>query len=185
MSGELDLIIAGVLEKWCIDLENMIKAKWDNSHGASWQKEIHHEIKPLPNLIMAEIMASGIGAFIAEFGSGSEMENEQMNPYLAEYKANSGMWNPAREARDNTFLGREPGATVHSPDGSTHTSSGRAKGLNLEWDFGKDGPYVPTPPMHIIKQEVEANKGLIFADLNAAVAEYVNAQVMVAFKIYT
>ena len=179
----LDLVIIGVLAKWCEAISSQVRDKWDNSHGASWQKEIHHDIVTLPNIIMGEIIASGAGAFIAEFGSGSLMENEQMNPYLSDYKG-SDKWNPARSGADNGFLGREAGETVYRPDGSSYQSTGKAKGLHLEWNLGKNGAYTATPPMHIIKQEVTFTMPLILAELNEVVISTVNAEVMGAFKVY-
>ena len=157
MSAPKDIInddVYKVLLQWTALICERIKSEWSGRNNISeWEKDIDFYMSPVVgNIVSSHLTAGGLGAWIAEYGSGSLMDKD--NPYYEDY-INSENFNKLRNNNDNAFTGRNADETVYSPDGTSYISSGRAKGLNLESGSKFKEPYVPTPPMHIIKQEIE------------------------------
>lgn len=96
--------------------------------------------------IISKIEASGMKAYILEYGKGSLMDKN--NPYLSEYMQ-SGLWNPDRRGYD--VSGRARG-WYKNADGELAYSDGRAKGRSLE--RMRKPEFMPQEAMHIIEEEI-------------------------------
>jgi len=115
-------------------------------------------------------------AFIAEWGSGSEMDTS--NPDLAAYMG-SEYWNAARDVF--AITGRPEGPYL-GLDGVMHDEhTGKLAGVNLEL-LSKSDPlfqrwmsqmgipsdaFQPKPPLHFMRDALLSNQNLILDQLNA------------------
>jgi hypothetical protein len=120
-------------------------------------------------------------AWIAEWGSGSEMDKS--NPDLAAYMA-SEYWNPAREGY--AITGRPEGPYL-GLDGQMHDDhTGKLAGVNLEELSRSDSEFQawmarvglppdafqPKPPLHFMREALESNRRLIIDQLNAVIETF-------------
>lgn len=122
---------------------------YEGDHEGFTDWHVHEPVfTATPTTIRALLTYSGLAAWIAEYGSGSEMDTN--SPYYHSYTMN-----PSRRAKGNAFLGRGKGEVVYRPDGTTYISSGQAKGRNLEMPLGKLAPYIPQKAQHVIHQEID------------------------------
>jgi hypothetical protein len=193
-----------VIDKWTRIICARVEAKWASHSQIKGQKEIDQFTAVVGNTIVGTIRASGMAAWIEEFGSGHLLDRD--NPYLEAYKR-SPMWNKEREYEGNEWVGREAGATVYRPDGSTDTSSGKAHvqvnrmnnasyredgasgqyGLHMEHDLNRSGNnpgYKAIEPMHVIKFEVEAAMPDMLEDIGNAVAQDILELIPLKIDIY-
>lgn len=153
------------LIQWTAVLVERIKSEWGNRGNISdWEKDIDFYVSPMVgNVMRSHLSAGGLGAWIAEYGSGSLIDKN--SPYYESY-INSDNYNRLRESNNGSFTGRDIGETVYSPDGTSYQSTGRAKGLNLESGSKFKESYIASPPMHIIEQEVRNAMPEIMIDIN-------------------
>ena len=156
LSAPSNIINEAVYKKliqWTAVLVERIKSEWGNrSNISDWEKDIDFYVSPIVgNIMRSHLSAGGLGAWIAEYGSGSLIDKN--SPYYESY-INSDNYNRLRESNNGSFTGRDIGETVYSPDGTSYQSTGRAKGLNLESGSKFKESYIASPPMHIIEQEV-------------------------------
>lgn len=198
-----------VIDKWTRIICARVEARWAGLSGIQqWEKEIRADpVIVTRNMVIGSIRASKAGAFIAEFGSGHLMEKtEAGNPYLDEYKR-SPMWNKEREYEGYEWIGREAGATVYRPDGSTDVSSGKAHvqvnrmnnasyredgatgqyGLHLEHDLNRSGNnpgYKAIEPMYVIQHEVEAALPDMLEDIANAVGQDILELIPLKIDVY-
>lgn len=184
LQQQVNLVVAGRLEYWAGVICEQVNQRWSTriSPENDGEREIHHDnLATKGNIVSIDIIASGMAAFIAEYGSGHLID--VTSPYFAQYKS-SEYWNGNREMDGNEFVGRAKGAIVHRIDGSTYASSGRAEGMRLEHDmgrgasFGKYPAYTAALPMHIIKEEVAATMPLMEMDINECVTQCCNDYVV-------
>lgn len=90
--------------------------------------QMHKEVVVVAGTVVGTFSAGGMQALITEWGSGSLAD--ESNPAWPEY-TESKYYNPARFPYGHPITGR-PAGTYVDLDGSEHTSSGAAVGLNLE-----------------------------------------------------
>jgi len=170
LSAHSNVINEAVYKKliqWTAVLVERIKSEWGNrSNISDWEKDIDFYVSPIVgNIMRSHLSAGGLGAWIAEYGSGSLIDKN--SPYYESY-INSDNYNRLRESNNGSFTGRDIGETVYSPDGTSYQSTGRAKGLNLESGSKFKESYIASPPMHIIEQEVRNAMTEIMIDINEA-----------------
>lgn len=152
MDNRIDKAIVTFLRGQVDVLNERIRMKWDvyaSQHAGFTTWNVHEPLfKQDENSIHILLQYSGLAAWIAEYGSGSQMDT--LSPYYDSYSMN-----PLRKNKGNAFLGRKEGDIVYRPDGSSYTSSGNMEGLNLEWRLGKRfSPFVAEKAQHIIRNEI-------------------------------
>ena len=173
VNGELQntaqIICQNVINHWKVNGEHSIAVENLMDRGST---------------VMIDIVASGMAAWVEEFGSGSLID--VTSPYFEQYK-NSKYWNPARESKGNAFLGRKAGDTVYDLNGGSYTSSGGLEGLYLErgWLHGTQyrEPYTPSPPMHIIQEEIKAEMPLCRQRLQQAIARKTQETILAQLSV--
>jgi hypothetical protein len=120
-------------------------------------------------------------AWIAEWGSGSEMDTS--NPDLAAYMA-SEYWNPVRDGF--AITGRPKGPYLGLDNRMHDTHTGKLAGVNLEELSRSDSEFQawmarvglppdafqPKPPLHFMREALEANRNLIMDQLNAVIETF-------------
>jgi hypothetical protein len=169
------------LIQWTAVLVERIKSEWGNrSNISDWEKDIDFYVSPMVgNIMRSHLSAGGLGAWIAEYGSGSLIDKD--SPYYESY-INSDNYNRLRESHNGSFTGRDIGETVYSPDGTSYQSTGRAKGLNLESGSKFKESYIASPPMHIIEQEVINAMPEIMIDINETARSAIVTYIMGGVK---
>jgi len=167
-------IITARLAYWAQAICEQVINKWGGYQGG---QEILSETAAItPELIATEIIASGMGAWIMEFGSGSALDVG--NPFFSNY-ISSDMWNAERAKNGNEFLGRKKGDKIYRPDGTIDISSGRAEGMRLEHSFSG---YEPELPRHIIRDEITFTMPLIQEDIISNVLEYISGEITASLR---
>ena len=184
LSAHSNVINEAVYKKliqWTAVLVERIKSEWGNrSNISDWEKDIDFYVSPMVgNVMRSHLSAGGLGAWIAEYGSGSLMDRN--NPYYADY-IKSDNFNKERLNRDDAFIGRKAGDIVYSPDGTSYKSTGNAEGLNLEKGKMFKDNYVASPPMHIIEQEVRNAMPEIMIDINETARSAIVTYIMGGVK---
>lgn len=146
--------------------------------GIVGNAEIHSGLPVvIGNMVVATLEATGQKAWIAEFGSGSQMAKDGSNPYLSEYQSSSN-YNPLRPA-DGTIVGRRKGQ-YYDLDGKPQYSSGRNAGKDLELK-----PVVTTIfPMHTIQHEIDSEMPELIMHLRKTVEDYALQSLTMDVNIY-
>jgi hypothetical protein len=132
-------------------------------------------------IIEGQIGSDWWEAFMAEWGSGSEMDAS--NPDLSAYMG-SETWNPVR---DGFAITGRPAGPYLGLDGVMHDDhTGALAGVNLEllsksdsefqaW-MGRVGlppdAFQPKPPLHFMRDALESNRNLIMDQLNAVIETF-------------
>jgi len=126
-------------------------------------------------IVTGRIASGAWESFIAEWGSGSEMD--RVNPQLTAYMS-SDLWNPARAGF--AITGRPEGPYL-GLDGTIHDSSGKLSGVDLEVYSRTDSEFQawmarvglpsdafqPKLPYHFMRNALETYRGDIIDQLNA------------------
>lgn len=128
-------------------------------------------------MITGEIGSDYWEAWIAEWGKGSLMDRD--NPDLTAYMG-SDCWNSLR-GPDYDITGRAAPGYI-GLDGLWHETSGKLAGISLEdlyqydesfraWADRTLGPgvFLPKPPLHFMRDALEANRNLIMDQINAVI----------------
>lgn len=174
-----------------------VVAKWSTMSAIKGQESIR-SISPsiIGNTVASSLEASGMAAWIKEFGSGSLADTK--SPYWQQY-TQSPMYNKERATEGNEFIARSAGSTVYRPDGTTYSSTGKAyrriykmnkvgqHGLHLERPLNRTGKYPGYKAFlgsHIIQHEVTAELPEIIAGIQRAVANYALSQLSMETQIY-
>ena len=169
------------LIEWTAVLCERIKSEWGNrSNISDWEKDIDFYVSPMVgNILQSHLSAGGLGAWIAEYGSGSLIDKN--SPYYENY-ISSENYNKLRDLNDGSFTGRDIGETVYSPDGTSYQSTGNAKGLDLEKGKMFKDRYIASPPMHIIEQEVRNALPEIMIDVQQVAKSAIVTYIMGGMK---
>lgn len=115
---------------------------------------------------------SGLAAWIAEYGSGSQIDI--LNPYLKNYQINT-----PRKTNHYAFTGHRAGDIVKRPDGTSYKSKGTAAGRNLE----EHHPYYePQKPEHIIYKEITMWLSEIIPELQRLAQQVIVAKIKQGVK---
>jgi hypothetical protein len=178
----IEAVIAGILAKHCVVIESRVKARWSAQSSIEGIKEIHSDIKPfIGNLVIAEINATGMGAWISEFGRGSNMEDAQDNPYLNEYLRGDNFNQWRLHSSRIPIMGRSEGE-YKDLDGKTQYSSGKMQGMDLERDG--DPRFKPLMPQHIIREEVTQAIPELIESIQEAVRDFAVKELTMTTQIY-
>lgn len=115
---------------------------------------------------------SGLAAWIAEYGSGSQIDI--LNPYLKNYHIDA-----FRKTNHYAFTGHRAGDIVKRPDGTFYESKGNAAGRNLE----EHHPYYePQKPEHIIYKEITAWLSEVIPELQKLTQQVIIAKIKQGVK---
>lgn len=155
------------LEEWLNVLTVRVQNKWqeyDKGEYTEHYAETGATVTRRGKMFCAAVF-SGLGAYILEYGSGTEMTLSTVdeigqfgNPDLESYLMSSG-FNKMREARGYTILGRKKGDKIHRPNGSDYYSSGNYENLDLQRASTikkakhQLEDYIPQQALHIIENE--------------------------------
>lgn len=144
--------------------------------------------------VTCTLLANGMGAFILEYGSGSQMTignsseiGSHGNPYVDSYLS-SNEYNQKRTSRGFAILGRARGDKVYHPDGSVTTSTGSLYGYNLEKGSTITkvkrplDDFNPQMPLHIIEEEMLAAIPELEELLAKTVEEAINRDLLSVFE---
>lgn len=183
---DLQEVVSKVVEDHLFVLVERIQSQWSSVDEGIFTD--HHitlrRFTPSTNMVRLGLDFKGMGAFILEYGSGSLMVTNTSseigdygNPDLPDYLSSS-WFNKARYFQDYAFIGRKAGDTIHAPDGSTKTSTGKRKGQNLEVKKPKSKlePFNPKEAMHIIETEVMHWSKELEESIEEAVGEWIEFQ---------
>jgi|GEM_PF-1826823 len=133
-------------------------------------------------MVTGQVGTDAWQAFIAEWGSGSEMDED--NPELVSYKAST-YWNELRSANDDAITGRPAGQYLGLDD-KVHRTYGKLAGVNLEWLMAIDpefaawaekvtngpNPFKARVPLHFMRTALESNRNLIMDQLNGVLETF-------------
>lgn len=156
-----------------IDLENTINLKLSAYRGTHQGFTDMKMYEPVylqdSNSLKILLQYSGVATWIAEYGSGSEMDKD--SPYYAAYES---VMRPTRKVNNNAFTGHAKNEIYFGPDGKPHiSSSNRLVGKNLENPPGNMTPYIPEKAQHIIGNEIQAWCQQVSLELKKKVPELV------------
>lgn len=185
LSTQVQLLVSGELKYWATQICYQVEMKWDSKilPQNDGVRQIETDTMMVSEgIVSIDLVASGMAAWIAEYGSGHLMDN--MNPYLKQYMS-SKYWNPERVFDGNEFIGRAYGDEVYGlQDGVDHISTGRMEGFRLEHATKSRAAsgrileaYEAAPPMHIIKEEIEATMPIAIKEINQKVCALVGRTV--------
>ena len=183
----MEELLKQIILKWAGVIQGKINARYGNMSAIPGNAHLNVSTpEVIAGGIMVQLFTGDFKAFIAEYGSGSLLDKS--NPYLEAYKG-SDMWNKEREHEQNGFLGRQAGETVFSPDGTSYESTGKMRGMHLEWGikaskhrFKALPPYKPFEPQHVIQEEINMILPLIKEDIVSQVKSYLLENIFVVSK---
>jgi len=161
-----------------------VRLQWER-FDIDGNSEINFSVQDAENVVTSAIVATGMKAWLLEYGKGSKMERStESNPFLAEYISGSvtdgagdPLFNPRRLQLGFAVLGRPKGRYLDIDD-TSHYSTGRMEGWVLEFVMGRRMPfYIDTiSPKYIIKNILfgENGNGGIIAEVNKEILNAVN-----------
>lgn len=163
--SSLELALTVALNNQCHLIADRVRQKWAGV-SVDGQREIDVDLPMvIHGMVTARLAASGMGAWIMEFGEGSLMDSS--NPWLAEYKRSS-QWNPAR---DSLAITGRPHGGYTDLDNNQQFSSGHNQGRSVEY------VHPPLEPMHIIENEIVMAMSEIQESLIEAMTNFVYSEV--------
>ena len=178
---DLTPVIEAVLVMYSDTICRRIKSRWASLGIKGNAEADSYILGSVKGAVVSRIFGSGQKAWIAEFGSGSLMEDSADNPYLNDYLQSPEFNQWRLHSSRLPIMGRSAGEYTDL-DGVTHISSGKLAGFDLE----RDGWAVPQEPMHIMREEVTEALPEISEALSSAISVVIADEVslLLTARIY-
>lgn len=169
--------IAQIVKEYSRVACDQVRQQWSR-HDVNGESEIGFTVEEAESIVTAHIVATGMKAWLLEYGKGSKMErNRKINPFLEEYisgvvtdASGDPLFNPKRIYHGLALIGRPVGIYADLDD-IFYWSHGRFDNRNIE--AGTAGitnrwEQEPMPPRLIIRNILfgQDGKGGIVGEVN-------------------